>query len=464
MEPVTEVIARFVGETNMDDLPSDAVETAKLHILDTIGALCAGSREEVAGIVRAYIQSTGCSGESTLLTQRVRTSAQYAAFGNGIAAHALDFDDYEWPSMVHPSAVVLPAVLALGEKGGAGGEACLEAYLVGLEVIAKVGSGVNPSHYDKGWHATGTLGVLGAAAACAKLLKHDLRTTKRTIGIAASMASGLRGNFGTMTKPLHAGHASRGGVESALLASAGFTADETILERELGFCSIFTEGGVFDAKKIVEHLGRPFSIVSPGIAIKPYPSCAATHSVLDGVFQLVENNGISASDVEKVECGIFYLYPKMLIHASPGTGLEGKFSLEFCVALALTDREVTLQKFTDEKVRRPDIQRLIKRVRKSVSDEVGGRGTQYPGAIVKITLKDGRSFSTKVGARKGSPANPLSQAEVVAKFKANSALALSSDKIGTVLDKVLQMEKMINIADLVGCLEASRKEAGHEIT
>ena len=452
MEKVTESVAQFVYEAALGTIPVAVIERAKVHILDTIGTLCAGSKESIATIVRQYIASMGCRDESTFITQAMKTSPQSAAFGNAILAHVLDFDDYEWPSMAHPSTVVLPAVLALGEKIGADGKACLEAYLVGIEVISKVGRGINPNHYDKGWHSTGTLGVLGAAAACTKLLRADLDAIKTALGIAASMASGLRGNFGTMTKPFHAGHASRAGVEAAILASFGFTADQTILEHELGYCAIFTEGGGYDLIKIVESLGKPFSIVSPGLGMKPYPSCAATHSVLDGALELARRDNIAAENVDRVECGIFYLYPKMLIHSSPETALEGKFSLEFCVALALADREVTLSSFTDEKVNQPAIKQLVKKVKKYVTDEVGGRGTLYPGAIVKIDLKDGTTCSIRVDARKGSPSNPLSQNEIIDKFQANASLALNGARIGEILEKVMRLEKLERIDGLITSL------------
>ena len=228
------------------------------------------------------------------------------------------------PSMAHPSVTVLPAVLALGEKLKAPGKACLEAYLVGMEVISKVGRAINPDHYDKGWHSTGTLGTLGAASASSKLLKLDAERIRMALGIAASMSSGLRANFGTMTKSFHAGHAARNGVESALLASRGFTASKDVLESDLGFCDLFTEGKNYDLQKIVEGLGDPFSILSPGVGKKPYPSCAATHSFLDGIFGLIERYDIKAEDVDSVECGIFYRLPTQLIHSNPQTGLEGK--------------------------------------------------------------------------------------------------------------------------------------------
>ena len=451
MEQVTEALAQFIGSTTLESVPREVIDLGKLHILDTLGTLFAGSREKIAAVVKEYVRRLGCKPESTLITQTVMTSPQYAAFGNGIMAHVLDFDDYEWPSNAHPSVSVLPAILALGEKLQARGKVCLEAYLVGMEAIAKIGTGVNPSHYDKGWHSTGTLGALGAAAASAKLLKCDLETTQTALGIASSMSSGLRGNFGTMTKALHAGHASKNGVESALLASLGFTADRTILERKLGFCSVFTEGESYNLQKIVQNLGNPFSLLSPGVGIKPYPSPAATHAVLDGVFQLVQQHGIKANDVESVECGIFYLYPTMLIYSDPRTGLEGKFSMEFCVAVALLEGEITPETFTDEKVNQPEIRTLMKKVRTYVTKEVGEKGTLYPGALVKIIQKNGTSCSIHIKNRKGGPSNPLSKDEVVKKFVGNAS-ALNRKDIDDITEKILQLEDLNDIRDLIRCL------------
>jgi 2-methylcitrate dehydratase PrpD len=454
MDQVTERITRFICSTEFENIPPEVVEAGKLHILDTLGVLFAGSREEISGIVREYIRASGHPGECTLMAQGIKTSAQYAAFGNGVMAHALDFDDYEWPSMAHPSAVILPAVFALGEKIGAGGKQCLQAYLVGLEGISRIGCGVNPSHYDKGWHATGTLGPLGAAAASAKLLHCDAERVKMALGIASSMSAGLRGNFGTMTKPFHAGHASRSGVESAVLASMGFTADKAILERKMGFCSLFTEENRFDLGKIVRNLGDPFSIISPGIGIKPYPSCAATHSVLDGVFSLIKQHGMKAGDVDRVECGIFYLYPSMLIHSEPRTGLEGKFSLEYCVAAALIDREINVGKFTDEQVNRPEVRTMIKRIKAFVTDEVGRVGTYYPGATVRIHLKDGTSCFTRVESRRGSPLNPLSREEVIEKFMANSSMLYDRPKADELVNAVMHLEELSDIRVLIRKLDA----------
>lgn len=449
MEKITEAISEFIGNTRYESVPREVFDSCKLHILDMLGVLIAGSKEGVAGIIKPYLQSVGCGQESTLLTQRIKTSAQYAAFGNGIIAHVLDFDDYEVPSMAHPSVTVLPAVLALGERQGASGKECLEAYLVGMEVISKVGRGINPNHYDKGWHSTGTLGTLGAASASSKLLGLDFEKVRMALGIAASTSSGLRGNFGTMTKAFHAGHAARNGMESAMLVSMGFTAGKDILESDLGFCRIFTEGENFEPRKIIEGLGAPFSILSPGVGIKLYPSCAATHSFLDGIFDLICQYDIKAEEVDSIECGIFYRYPKMLIHANPQTGLEGKFSLEFCIALALQERKVSIGQFTDSKVKEPGIQQLIKKIKKEVTEEAGKKGTDYPIAIITLHGKNEKNYSCRVEKRRGSPVNPLSHEEVIEKFMDCAQLNYSASQSQRILDTVMKIEKVKDIGELI---------------
>jgi 2-methylcitrate dehydratase PrpD len=449
MEKVTEKIAEFISHSQYENIPRDVIEVSKLHILDTLGVLIAGSKEGVAEIIKGYILSLGCGQESTLITQGIKTSASYAAFGNGVMGHVLDFDDYEVPSMAHPSVTVLPAVLAMGEKVKASGKACLQAYLVGMEVISKVGRGIAPDHYDKGWHSTGTLGTLGSASASSKLLNLDVERMRMALGIAASMSSGLRANFGTMTKSFHAGHAARNGVEAASFASRGFTATQEVLESDLGFCNLFTEGKKYDLQKIGEGLGDPFSIFSPGVGKKPYPSCAATHSFLDGILGLIEQYDIKPEDVDSVECGIFYRLPKMLIHSNPQTGLEGKFSLEFCMALALQERKVSLGHFTDSKVKEPGIQKLIKKIKKEVTEEAGGKGTDLPTAIITVHMKNGATYPCRVKTRKGSPKSPLSAQEVMNKFLECAQLNYSAEQSRGIMEAVMDVDKAEDIGKII---------------
>jgi len=453
MAGVTERLARFITETSIDNIDQKTIAAAKRHILDTVGCLFAGSVEAGSRIGCAYVSEIGAGRASSMIPSGQKTSSAYAALANGLTAHLLDYDDYEWPSMAHPSVTVLPAALALGENRHLSGRQFMTAYLVGLEVISHLGLGICPDHYEKGWHSTGTLGTIGAAGASVKALGLDSDHVRSALGIAASMSSGLRANFGSMTKAYHAGHAARCGVEAALLASKGFTAAAGVFEdSKLGFCEIFTGKGQYDLNLIVRDLGDPFAIQLPGLGLKPYPSCAATHSTLDGLFHLIAEHAIKAEAVDSVECGIFYMYPQMLIHSRPRTGLEGKFSLEFCVALALMQREVRLNGFTDAMVKKTPITALIRQVKTYVAKELGGRGTQYPGAIVKVNLKNGKSHTYRVKNRKGSPANPLTEAEVLKKFLDCAGRIYKKSRCEEIAETILNLEQCNDMAAVVDLL------------
>jgi 2-methylcitrate dehydratase PrpD len=232
----------------------------------------------------------------------------------------------------------------------------------------------------------------------------------------------------------------------------GFTASKNILEGDVGFLNAFTEQKNYDIEKITAGLGDPFAIISPGVGKKLYPSCAATHGFIDGIFSLIDQFDIRAEDVESIDCGIFYLYPNMLIHSSPRTGLEGKFSLEFCLALALKERKVTLDQFTDSKVQDPNITELIKRVKKSVSEEAGGRGTRYPTSIITLRLKNGKTHSYQSEARTGGPMKPLTPDEVSRKFLDCAQLIHSRDKARHILEKMMDFEKLDDVSKLIDLL------------
>jgi 2-methylcitrate dehydratase PrpD len=449
IEKITEILSEFISRAAFETIPQEVIQIAKLHILDTLGVLIAGSGEQAAQVITGYIRSVGGEQQSTIMTQGVKTSAGYAALGNGVIGHVLDFDDYEVPSMAHPSVAVLPAVLALGERTKASGKVVLQSYLAGMEVISKLGAGINPDHYDKGWHSTGTLGPLGAAAGGSKILNLDPGKIRMALGIAASTSSGLRANFGSMTKCFHAGHAARNGVESAALASYGFTANREIFESDLGFCDLFTRDRNYDPLRIVDGLGAPFSLLSPGVGKKPYPSCAATHSYIAGILELVRNERIRPEEVASLKCGIFYRHPKQLIHSNPRTGLEGKFSLEFCLALALREGKVVLSQFNDSKVRDPEIQACIGKITKEVTEEAGCIGTPYPTAIMNLSVKGGKTYSLRIDKRKGSPNDPLTTQEVMEKFLDCAALRYPRDRAERILDAIMNLEKMEDVGKVI---------------
>jgi len=450
---VTEKLASFVVETNFDNIPSDGIEIVKRVSLDCLGAALAGYSHPIGKIITEFVKESGGSPKATVIGAGFKTSPHEAALANGTLAHALDYDDYSLVLAGHPSVSLLPSILAIGEDRGISGKKALTAYIVGFEIESKLGAGVNFRHYELGWHATCTLGTLGAAAACSSILGLDIEKTRMALGIAASEASGLRQNFGTMTKPFHAGLSARNGVIAALLAEKGFTADKNILEAEFGFCNLFCGKGEYDSERITSNLGNPFAIFKPGISIKPYPSCGGTHTALDAMLYLAKENDINPSDVEEIGVDIPELLPRVLIHSNPKTGLEGKFSMEFCMAITLLDRRAGLEQFTDEKVRDPRTVELIKKVkvRPQVNMTVDGTAGSIP-VQVTVRLKDGREFPRRVEVAKGNPDIPLSWNEVVDKFKDCARLILSEEKCQRVIRLMGELDHLGDTRELMELL------------
>ena len=455
---VIEQLAAYATAESFETLPADAVRAARLAILDTLGVTLAGSMEDTAIRARQLIAHRRSAEEATILGTSLRACLEDAAFANGTAAHALDYDDVQASLSGHPSAPVLAPALAVAERAGSAGAALLTAFVVGVEIESKLGRAVNPAHYEVGWHATASCGVFGAAAAAAKLLGLSREPTAHALAIAASMASGIKANFGTDCKPMHVGHAARCGIEAALLAQAGFTGNLDALQHADGFGS--THGG--GAKPMWDlattGLGAPHEVVAPGIGVKRYPSCASTHQSLDAVLGLIEEHRIVPDTVRSVECGVYYLAPHQLIHDRAETELQGKFSMPYCVSVALLDRAVGLAQFADERVRRPDVQALMPRVRMFVHPEQTTREclpTRF--SEVTITLADGRTVSRRVAQAKGQPRNPLTADELEAKFLDAAGRALAPDRARSVLAAVRSLETMSDIGALVRLMSADTR-------
>src|SRR2546426_3728952 len=319
---VIEQLASYVATESFDKFPEATVRAARRAILDTLGVTLAGSVEPTAARVRAMIAHRRTADEATLIGTALRGAVEDAALANGTASHALDYDDLNQSLSGHPSVPILAAALALAERRRASGAALLAAFVAGVEVEARLGRARNPAHYEIGWHATATLGVFGAAAAAAKLLGLSATQTAHALAIAASMASGIKANFGTDCKPLHVGHASRCGVEAALLAQAGFTGNPGVLEHGDGFGSTHGGGSKPEWDLVTVDLGAPHEIAEPGIGVKRYPSCASTHQSLDATFALMEEHAVVPAAVDAVECGVFYMAPHQLIYDRAETGLQ----------------------------------------------------------------------------------------------------------------------------------------------
>jgi len=456
---LSQTLATFVVNTHFDDLPEEAIKRAKSSILDCLGVMLAGSTQEVGRLIIRFAKSFVGDPRSSVISGGFRTSPAQAALVNGTIGHALDYDDDSDTTIAHPTVTILPAVLALGEDHSSGRDV-LETYIVGVEVAARIGSVLLPHHYDKGWHATSTLGAIGSTAASAKMLRLDVTQTKNAFGIAASEASGLRSNFGTMVKPLHAGSAASKGVTAALLAQSGFTANQDIFEGPQGFIRLF--GGKNDArlKRVAEGLGKSFDIVCPGINIKKYPCCYQTHSAIDALLHLVKKNGLTPENIQTIRCGVHEVTPKTLIHPDPVTGLEAKFSLPYCLAVALATGYVRMEDFQDDRVLRPDVRKHMEKVEMYVHPKLRGHA-MTSAAVVSIETQEGKRFSHRVDKPSGSGRFPLSWEALVSKFTDCASLVLDAGDSDSVVKAISTLDSLSSIKPLMQTLSmGSLKKTG----
>jgi len=420
----TEAIASFIFGTSLGDLPPDATEKAAKAIADTFAVILAGAGSEVTEPLMRYLHAGGESGASPILGTGMTAGAETAALVNGTFGHALDYDDVLAMMPAHPSTIILAAVLAsLGDKR-VSGKAFLEAYVIGVEVGAKIGLGMTQGHYRRGFHATGTLALFSGLAALAKLHRLDVATTRQAFGIAASMSSGLRRNFGTMTKPLHSGLAARSALTALRLAQSGFEAAPDILEAPTGFFSTY---GVEDSDPdvAVRELGRPFVVADPGLALKKFPCCYATHRANDGILSLRSKLGFDAAAVDRIICRMPPGGMRVLTYPRPKTGLEGKFSLPYTLAAGALDGKYTLASFTDDAVRRPEIEKLYERIQAAEDPSCQGNDPEFEkrssgsrGFVeVEVKLRDGRTDRVRVDKAPGSPGRDMTWDELREKFK-----------------------------------------------
>ena len=445
---ITRKLATFAVETTYADLPNEAVTQAKRAILDTLGVAIAGSVEPCARIAAEVVQAEEGRPVASVIGQGFAAPARAAALVNGTAAHALDFDDVNESMRGHPSPPLLPALLAVGEETDASGRRLIEAFVLGFEAECKVGRGLGQSHYPHGWHATSTLGTLGAAVVAGKLYDLSIEQMVMAIGIASSLASGSRLNFGTMTKPLLPGAAASAGVLAAQLARRGFTADETILEAPLGFINLFSPARDARPERVLEALGAPFDIVSPGISVKKYPCCFNTHRALDATLALRDEHRIDALRVEGVVVTVPRGSVSAVIHHRPQTGLEGKFSMEYCLAAALLDGRVVLDTFVDSAVQRPEAQALLRRV--STEEVEAAPGDAY--ADVALTLTDGSLLRRRVDQPCGGPSAPLTWDELAAKYRDCAERVIGADATDASLALIADLERLATTADLMRLL------------
>jgi 2-methylcitrate dehydratase PrpD len=394
--------------------PAIARERAAAAFVDTVGVTLAGASEPASRAVQRMAAQDG-GNTCTLLGTSIRAAAGTAALANGTAAHALDYDDMCFVSLAHPSAPLVSALLAAGESIGAPGARLVDGYVIGFEIEARLGRVMNPRHYQRGWHCTSTLGAVGSAAAVARVLQLDAAATAHAIAIAASEASGLKENFGTMVKPLHAGLAGRDGVLAALLAQSGLTASDRALDGPQGFLHAMDSERT-DLDRECADLGSRWEIADTGITVKLYPSCAATHPTLDAVLGLRAREGFTDVDVQRVEVAVDAITPTVLIYDTPATGLEAKFSMPFCAAAAIVDGHVGVDTFDETHLADPRVRTLMSRVAMAVDPALGVTAPPLTQARIRIALGDGRTVAAAADGARGYPDHPAGDAELDRKF------------------------------------------------
>ena len=413
---LTQDLGGFVADLSFARLPQGAADVARIGFIDCIATMIAGAGDPAPQLLRKALHPTG--GEATLYFTGEKCPAPEAAWINGTAGHALDYDDVA-SLRGHPSTVMVPAILAEGEALGASGQAMLTAYVAGYETWAELARRDPGHHHRKGWHPTGIFGPIGAAAACASLRRLDADGAARALALAASQSSGIMANFGTMTKPFHAGHSAHSGLMSARLAELGFTASLDALEHPQGFLSAVSPEGAVDRESPPSGLGKEWKILKYRLGIKKYPACYCTHRALDAMLELLARHPLKPADIERITVSISDTHSLILRNHQPQTGLAAKFSMEFAMAAAVISRRAGLAEYTDGFVRRPEVQELMRRVRvetnQNYDPEVSGASVFDQ---VRVELVGGGVVeSEKVARAKGHADRPLSEDELFEKFR-----------------------------------------------
>ena len=456
---LTYALAGIVTDTAADAVPGDVREVARRAILDTVGVALAGANEECVRIVRDVVRDNGSGvGVARLIGVADAVGPLDAALINGTAAHALDYDDTHQSFRGHPSASIVPAAIAAAESVAATGVELLDAYAIGLEVAGRVGRAVGASHAAHGFHSTSTLGVLGATAASARLLELDRTQTATALGIAASSAAGLRLNFGYMAKPLHAGNAARAGLLAAQLARRGFTANTAAFDGPRGFIGTYSPGDA-DPGAIAPGDGT-WQALTPGIAVKKYPCCNRGHRAIDATLALIAAHDVHASDIECIEVHMpagevddaGRVGP--MVYPRPETGLQAKFSMQYVIAAAVVEGGLGVRTFADASVGRPDVQRLLARVRPIADEDRPAADPQRNFVRVVVRLTDGREFAEQVRFPRGDPRGGvhLSDAELATKFRDCAAAVLGDDQTDVALRLLERLDAIDDVRTLTAAL------------
>jgi 2-methylcitrate dehydratase PrpD len=459
---VTGEVIDFIENARLAAMPAEAVAVAKRCIIDGLGVMLAGSTQEVGHILRAHVAESDVRSQATVFgTSPLRTGASSAALVNGTGGHALDWDDTQLATspdrifglLTHPTVPPLVAALAVGEPRHASGSQVLEAFLTGFEVECKIAEAIHPNHYKKGFHSSGTIGTFGAMVAAAKLLGLGRDAVAHALAIASSMASGIRVNFGTMTKPLHVGRAAQNGVVAAELAQRGLTGGHDGLEPPWGFFQVFSHGEGFDAGRIAGKLGNPHTIVWPGVSIKPYPCGVLGHPTMDAMRRLVLSHDLMPGQIARirVRAGSNVLNP--LRYPIAHNELEAKFCPAFMVSAIALRRKAGIHEFNDAFVQSAPVQTMMAKVDRVLDPEIEAKGWEKIRSTVEVDTTDGRTLVEHADERyRGGPDLPFTRDELFEKFSDCASLVLSPKGVTHAFETVERLESLGDIGELVAAL------------
>lgn len=461
----TDAVVQFMNTARLETMPPEALAIAKRCLIDGLGVMLAGSTQEAARILREYVRGTDTRSDATVFGPAgFRTGVSAAALVNGTSGHALDWDDTQLATsadrifglLTHPTVPPMVAALAVGERQRASGRQFLEAFLVGFEVECKIAEAIHPNHYKKGFHSSGTIGTFGSMAAAARLLGLRGDAVPHALSIAASLASGIRVNFGTMTKPLHVGRASQNGITAAELAAAGFTGGRDGLDPPWGFFQVFSHGEGFDADRIVGKLGNPHTIAWPGVSIKPYPCGVLGHPTMDAMRRLVIRHDVRPDDIRaiRVRAGSNILNP--LRYPIAHNELEAKFCPAFMVSAIALRRKAGIHEFNDEFVQSAPVQAMMAKVERVLDPEIEALGWEKIRSTVEVDMTDGRTLVEAADERyRGGPDLPFTRDELFEKFSDCASLVLSPAGVDEVFAMVESIETLDDIGALVRVLGAA---------
>lgn len=445
---------RFIVETKIEDLPNEAIRAVKWAIMDCISVSVCGAGDSAGKIAKKYISDVAAPGPCHVISMSKTTYPTMAAFANGVMSHILDADDTEWDWIGHPSAVIVPTILAMSEYVDAPGEETLLAYAIGYEIAARIGIVCGSDHYNLGWHNTSTIGAFATCAAAARLMKLSLEECEMALSICASLACGIQGNFGTHTKALHAGVAARNGIEAVLLSRNGFEGNLNIFQGLFGFCSLFGAGKEYDINAVT--IAHPFTeewrIVTPGLVIKPYPCCTSAHPTIDAMRAMKTKHRLSVNQIERIELETSTeVFANLACHV-PHNDIEAKFSLEYCVARVLLDGDICIDQFLNNASQDKTVQALM---RKIIYKQPVVSGFGLPQRIA-IFMKDGGVIRTELemSRAKGQADNPFTLEDLKAKCRGYLNNSLSESEIERFFNAIISLDSGSTIKDVFASLQS----------